>query len=203
MKVVDDMIQKIVDTLIDKQLKNHAMTDEDEKIYRYGYVLLCEVVLNLVIALAIGIVFSKTKAVMFFLGAYIPLRSFCGGWHADKIWKCTVISNVILLVQVYSIENILKYLSIRGMLVIFFLNMVCVFLAAPVETEMKKISQDEKQIYRRKIKLILVLHLITMIITTLFGVNEFVFSMMFVYIIQNTMLLLEIVKQGKCYFRIK
>ena len=193
------MVQKIVDALVNKQSQKHVMTYEEEKIYRYGYVLLCEVILNLVIALAIGIVFSKTKAIMFFLGMYIPLRSFCGGWHADKIWKCTVISNVILLLQVYGIENIINYLSIRWMLVIFFLNMVCVFFIAPVETEMKKISQDEKQIYKGIIKFILAFHVIIVMITVLFDVNEFVFSMMFVYIIQNVMLLMEIVKQRKCY----
>lgn len=195
------MVQKIVDALVNKQSQNYVMTDEDEKIYRYGYILLCEVFLNLVIALAIGIAFSKTKEVIFFLGMYIPLRSFCGGWHADKIWKCTAISNVILMLQVYSIENIKMYLSMSGMLLIFFFNMVCVYFISPVDTEMKKISQDEKKIYKRKIKLILVLHMIIAIITVLSDANEFVFSLMFVYIIQNVMLLMEIIKHRKCYFR--
>lgn len=194
------MVQKIVDALVNKQSQNYVMTDEDEKIYRYGYVLLCEVFLNLVIALAIGIVFSKTKEVIFFLGMYIPLRSFCGGWHADKIWKCTVISNVILLLQVYGIENIKMYLSMSGMLLIFFFNMVCVYFISPVDTEMKKISQDEKKTYKRKIKSILVFHVIIAIITVLSDAGAFVFSLMFVYIIQNVMLLMEIIKHRKCYF---
>ena len=196
-----DMVQKIVDALVNKQSQNEIITDEDEQIYRYGYILLCEVFLNLVIALAIGIAFSKTKEVIFFLGMYIPLRSFCGGWHADKIWKCTVISNVILMLQVYSIENIKMYLSMSGMLLIFFFNMVCVYFISPVDTEMKRISQDEKKTYKRKIKLILVFHMIIAIITVLSDADEFVFSLMFVYIIQNVMLLMEIIKHRKCYFR--
>ena len=70
---------------------------------------------------------------------------------------------------------------------------------APVETEMKKINHKEKQIYRRRIKLILALHLITMIIITIANIIEFVFSMMFLYVVQNIMLLLEIVKiRKKC-----
>ena len=195
------MVQKIVDALVNKQSQNYVMTDEDEKIYRYGYVLLCEVVLNLVIALAIGIVFSKTKEVIFFLGMYIPLRSFCGGWHADKIWKCTVISNVILLLQVYGIENIKMYLSMNGMLLIFFFNIICVCFISPVDTEMKKISQDEKKTYKRKIKFILIFHVIIAIITVLSDADEFTFGLMFVYIMQNVMLLMEIIKHKKCYFR--
>lgn len=189
------MIQKIVDALVNKQSQNYAMTDEDEKVYRYGYILLCEVILNFVIALIVGIVFSKIKMVFFFLGVYIPLRSFCGGWHADKIWKCTIISNVILLLQVYGLENLINHLSIRMMLLIFFLNMICIFLIAPVETGMKKINYEEKLTYRRKIKLILALHLIVMLIILLVDINEYMFSMMFVYLIQTIMLMLEIVKQ--------
>ena len=188
------MIQMIVDALVNKQLQDHQMTDEDEKIYRYGYILLCEVVLNLVIALAIGIVFSKFKIIMFFLGMYIPLRSFCGGWHADKIWKCTVISNAILLLHVYCLENLLSGLSTRAMLLIFFLNMICIFFVAPVETEMKEISYEEKYIYKRKIRIIFGVHLIIIFIITLSNAYEFVFSLMFAYIIQNTMLWLEVVK---------
>lgn len=170
------------------------MTDEDEKIYRYGYVLLCEVFLNIIIALAIGIVFSRTKELIFFLSMYIPLRSFCGGWHANKIWKCTVISNAILLLQVYGLEKLLSHLSIGTMLLMFFLNMICIFFIAPVETEMKRISHQEKHIYRRKIKLIFILHLIIMLILTLGSVYELIYSMMFVYIIQNIMLLLQLIK---------
>lgn len=190
------MIQTIVEALINKQSQHYIITDEDEKIYRYGYILLCEVFLNLVIALAIGIVFSKTKAVIFFLGMYIPLRSFCGGWHANKIWKCTIISNAILLLQVYGLEKLLNYLSIRVMVLIFLLNIICIFLGAPVETEMKKIDCQEKQIYRRRIKLIFALHIIIMLIFTLGNANEFIFSLMFVYIVQSTMLLLQIAKQA-------
>ena len=77
--------------------------------------------------------------------------------------------------------------------------MICIFFMAPVETEMKKINHKEKQIYRRRIKLILALHLITMIIITIANIIEFVFSMMFLYVVQNIMLLLEIVKiRKKC-----
>lgn len=188
------MIQKIVDVLVNKQSKNQVMTDEDEKIYRYGYVLLCEVFLNIIIALAIGIVFSRTKELIFFLSMYIPLRSFCGGWHANKIWKCTVISNAILLLQVYGLEKLLSHLSIGTMLLMFFLNIICIFFIAPVETEMKRISHQEKHIYRRKIKLIFILHLIIMLILTLGSVYELIYSMMFVYIIQNIMLLLQLIK---------
>ncbi|MDD6057092.1 MAG: accessory gene regulator B family protein [Clostridiales bacterium] len=193
------MIQKIVDTLIERQSQNYEMTDDDEQIYRYGYILLCEVILNLIIALIVGVVFSKVKEVLFFLGVYIPLRSFCGGWHADRIWKCTLISNGILLLQIYAIGNIIKYLRSSVMFAIFFFNMLYIFLVAPVEIKEKQINWDEKRIYRKKIKLILAINLLIMVFVVLFDVREFVFTMMFIYIIQSIMLVLEIMKQKRLY----
>ena len=41
-----EMIQTIFYALVNKQLQNEIVTSEDEKIYRYGYILLCEVILN-------------------------------------------------------------------------------------------------------------------------------------------------------------
>ncbi len=186
-----------MDTFINIQGENDAMTDTDKKIYRYGYILLFEVLLNLMIALGIGIFFSKMQAVLFFLGAYIPLRSFCGGWHADEIWKCTIISNVILLLQIFCIENIIEYLSIAQMMAIYFFNIFFILLMAPVETESKKISQDERQHYKRKIKFFIGIHLMIMVMLIRWGVKEYIFSMMFVYFVQNMMLLMEMVKKSK------
>ena len=105
------MIQRIVDVLLSKQSQNHILTEEDEKIYRYGYTLLCEVFLNFIIALIIGIVFSRIKEVIFFLCMYIPLRSFCGGWHANEIVIMLIIrffnihELIFSLMFVYIIQN--------------------------------------------------------------------------------------------------
>ena len=194
-RMVDNMIQRIVDIIIEKQLKNQSMTAEDEKIYRYGYVLLFEVILNFFIALIIGIAFKEIRAVLFFLCTYIPLRSFCGGWHADKIWKCTVTSNIILLLQVYGIKNILEYLSNSGMLIGLVISILCILRLAPVETEMKRISKSERTVYKKKICYIILIHLIVMIIMIKLNWKELIFSMLYVYIIQNIMLLVEKLKK--------
>lgn len=185
------MIKRIVDILIRKQSESCIIKEAEDEIYRYGYILLFEVALNLVIALVIGIVFSKIKDVFFFLLMYIPLRSYCGGWHADKIWKCTIISNVILILQVCVVDNISVIFSIKYMWIIFLINMFIVFLWSPLETKMKRITQEEKIILKRKIKIILIIHIFIMIVLTIKSSNKMMFSMMYVYIIQNMMLIME------------
>ena len=76
-------------------------------------------------------------------------------------------------------------------------NIFFILLMAPVETESKKISQDERQHYKRKIKFFIGIHLMIMVMLIRWGVKEYIFSMMFVYFVQNMMLLMEMVKKSK------
>lgn len=194
MGVIKGMIQKIVDTFVDRQLENNAILAEDKEIYRYGYILLIEVILNLLIALIIGLFSGEIWNILFFLCTYIPLRSFCGGWHAAKLWKCTVISSIIILVQVYVIKEIFRDVSLILLFLYFLLNMLLVFLIAPVDTKAKRISNDERRIYKAKINRILMVHLIIAVLMAKFEFREFLLSIMYVYTIQSVMLLLEIVR---------
>lgn len=188
------MIEKLVDLMINKQLKDKTLILEDEKIYRYGYILLCEVILNSIIAFSIGLIFNDLKIVVFFLLMYIPLRSFCGGWHADKIWKCTIISNIIILLQILGKRLILHNMTIGMLIGFYLLCLLCILFIAPVETAAKKIDKNERCLYRTKIYWITFVQTVILIILALFDVKEFVFSLTCVYVVQNIMLLLELIK---------
>ena len=102
------MIHKITDQMVENQVQKQMINSEEINIYRYGYILVFEVVSNIILALVMGIILRKMDIILFFLFLYIPLRSFCGGWHADKIWKCTLVSNFILLLEVLCVEYIVK-----------------------------------------------------------------------------------------------
>lgn len=189
------MIEKLVDLIINKQLKDKILTSEDEKIYRYGYILLFEVFLNTVIAFTIGIIFSELNIVMFFFLMYVPLRSFCGGWHADKIWKCTIISNVIIALQLLGKRFILHHMTTETLIGFYVICLLCILFIAPLDTVAKKIDKNERHLYKIRIRWIATVQTFIFIIFILFDVNEFAFSLMSVYVVQNIMLLLELTKK--------
>lgn len=188
------MIQKIVDTIINKQMKDETLTAEDEKIYRYGYILLCEVFLNVMIAIIIGIMSKKLKIIIFFLFMYIPLRSFCGGWHSNKMWKCTIISNIILLLQILGEKLILQNMTIGMLTGLFALCLLSILTMAPIETAAKKINENERRIYRTNIYCIILVQMVTFAILALLNAKGFIFSLVYVYVVQNVMLVLELIK---------
>lgn len=71
--------------------------------------------------------------------------------------------------------------------------MFIVFLWSSIETKMKRITQEEKIISKRKI--ILLIHIFIMVVLTIKSSNKMICNMicnmMYVYIIQNMMLIME------------
>lgn len=78
------MILRVVDFILDRQLKNGMISGEDTSVYRYGYTLVLEVMINIIIAIIIGLISGELVSVALFMVMFIPLRSYCGGYHASK-----------------------------------------------------------------------------------------------------------------------
>lgn len=71
------------------------MREDEVAIYQYGYYLLFEIALNLSLGLICGILLHAVNKVFLFWIIYIPLRKYCGGWHASRDWVCTIISTIV------------------------------------------------------------------------------------------------------------
>lgn len=185
------MIEKFVEKIISKQLEENTISAEDINIYRYGYILVCEVFVNIITAAIIAGISGEWLLVTLFLVMYIPLRSFCGGWHADKFWKCTIYSNVIIVIMLMSKETVIDINNVLLFLGAFIICSICILCLAPMDTVTKPISEDEKKIYSKKIRIIMLLHFIIYIMMIVIAYNEIVYLITFSYITQVIMLLIE------------
>lgn len=185
------MIEKLVDKIIDKQLEENAISKEDANIYRYGYILVCEVLINIIVAALIGAISGDWLLIIIFLIIYIPLRSFCGGWHADKLWKCTIYSNLIIVLMIVSSEYVVETFAGIDLFVLFIICLLLVLCWAPVETKSKPISIDEGKVYKKKIKVIAAIHATIFIIMMLKNWNMIMYVISFSYLTQVLMLVLE------------
>lgn len=185
------MIQKIIDRIIEKQVQNRTIAFEEINIYKYGYILMFEVVVNVLLALMIGMIFNSLGVVLFFLGMYIPLRSFCGGWHADTLCKCTFISNFILLIEILCVRSVAQHINIFVLLFMFLVSVMLIIYMAPVETSTKKISKEEGIRYKKKIRIIILVQITIMTLLIMLELKNYVFVVTYVYIVQGILLLLE------------
>lgn len=143
------MIKRAVTRLVNTQIRLGTIQESDRNVYEYGYQLMIEAFINVVISLLLGAVLGCFKEVVFFLIVFMPLRSFCGGYHAAKTWQCTVLSNlVVLLVIVVSkvslLAGIITSVYILGDIVIG--GMIVLF--APVDNENRRLGEKERRRYK-------------------------------------------------------
>ena len=100
------MIEKLTNHIVDCQIASGKIKEEEGSVYRYGYTLFFEKLINIAIALIICLITGKWLAVGLFLLAVIPFRSFAGGWHAKEFWQCAILSNLMIVIMLICIEKL-------------------------------------------------------------------------------------------------
>lgn len=143
------MAEKLARRMVQWQLSRSFLEEKDRSLYEYAYRLLFGQTLNVLIACLAAWAFHAGWFVAAFLSAYIPLRSFAGGHHADSDGLCTLFSTLILCgvcllfrilpdgawrLSGWGIEGLTAFLILRS---------------APVESPSKPLRDGEKRVFKR------------------------------------------------------
>lgn len=142
------MFDKLSDTLTDSLISNNTIKADDREIYHYGIQQGMILILNTVTTLFIGIISGMIWQSIVFMFAYIPLRSYAGGFHAKTSVRCyfssIVLMTVVLLVMRYVAFSMLIY----GILM--FISSIVILLLAPIENHNKPLDEIERKVYRKR-----------------------------------------------------
>ncbi|MGL5327978.1 MAG: accessory gene regulator ArgB-like protein [Peptostreptococcaceae bacterium] len=128
-------------------VNNEIIEKEDFEIYRYGFEVLIYFIVNILVALFIGVIFDRVIHTIIFLSCYCTLRQFTGGYHARNYTECTLTFTVIYIITNFIANSIdiekYKYLLILVMIICTFI----IYKLAPLEHRNKPLNQKEKQNY--------------------------------------------------------
>lgn len=180
------MISKITSAIVETQIKAGFLQDEDRGIYQYGYTLVLETLLNILVGIVIGLVFKAIDTIMIFWLLYIPLRIFCGGWHAEKSWQCLIASNTILVFVIKAETMMIPEISPWFVVLLEILLALVLMILAPVPTKHKPIATKEKSRFKRNCIVILVIEL---------SVSLFVYRVRNIIMIAYSVLLISLIMQ--------
>lgn len=132
--------------------QQNKFAPEDKEVYRYGIQQGLSLALNILTTIIIGVFCGMVYPSILFLVCYMPLRSFCGGYHAKTHLRCYIYSVImitsILLVAKYATFNIILYE------VLVLISLIIILLLAPVEDENKKLDCVEKRVFRKRAHII-------------------------------------------------
>lgn len=158
-------------------VKSKVVEAEDAEIYIYGINQILTSVLNVSSALVIGLIFDVFTEVAVFMAAYIPLRSFAGGYHAKTPLRCYVFSVIMLIV----VSIGLKYLHIADLVyyAVLVAATLVVLVLSPVEDMNKPLDEIEHKIYKKRAIFIAAMEILIGLAFKLAGLNDLFVAVVF------------------------
>lgn len=148
------MIHTIAESIIHFTIKNSPNSEKDKlhwEICLYGVEVFLSTVLNCIIVLLCGLAWGMVGESLLFLLAFIPLRIYSGGYHADTYFKCNTIFAILVFFcfTLFRLSDFVKN-SIAFAICIVIIQALLCLLYAPIEHENKKLTQKQKKMYKRR-----------------------------------------------------
>lgn len=151
---------------------------EDIDACRYGLDMFILSALEISSILIIAAFVGNFFETVFLFAAFIPLRVYAGGYHADTKIKC-----YLILLGVYGvftmIMNILShelYLTINMSVAIF--SLIVVLIVAPIIHKNKTVNDIERKYYRKfSISICLIETTIILLLTAIFPKSPYIVSL--------------------------
>lgn len=192
------MFERTVQKLVDGQIEKGALKEEDRNIYKYGYQVMIEFFINVIVSIAIAVLFQAYEIVIVFTIAYLLIRGYAGGYHARTSLGCFCLSaciliSVIVIVQFIDAVNPARWLLLVPEVIVT----PFILWLAPVPVESRPVSDNERVHFRKKVWQIYCIELTTALIMLYFGLTTYAMSVLAVHTVLFVIIMLQIVKNQK------
>lgn len=129
---------------------NKIIEAEDSEVYAYGIELLLSTIFNLAIAIIIALISNEFIPCFINLSAFVTIRMYAGGYHADTHWGCMLTLVCVLSIFILIIKTIgITTMSILSP-ILWILSAFILYRFAPVEHPNKPILEKKKMKLRKK-----------------------------------------------------
>lgn len=129
---------------------NKIIEAEDSEVYAYGIELLLSTIFNLIIAIIIALISNEFIPCVINLTAFVTIRMYAGGYHADTHWGCMLTLACVLIIFILIIKTISLTVMMISIPIMWILSAIIIFIFSPVEHPNKPISDKKKLKLRKK-----------------------------------------------------
>lgn len=159
------MINNLSVRIANKLVSNKTISKNDYELYIYGLFMLISQLMYLIITIIFGLIFSCIFESIIFYISFQCIRKFAGGYHASTELKCEILTTLSILVCTAIIHLSLIYNFQTLLLIISGFASLFIFIMCPIDTYEKPLSEKEFK-YFRKISIIILFAIITIITIT-------------------------------------
>lgn len=152
--------------------ENGNIQEKYVELYKVAMESALAMVINIVTTLTIGYLLGMWWHSVILFAAFIPLRSYAGGYHARGYVSCYLESCTLLTAMLFMIKNVLqKEEMIWGTWLLFAVAIAVIFWLAPLADENKPISEKETVVFKRRTRRILLLEGVLSLLLGIRGID--------------------------------
>jgi accessory gene regulator B len=137
------MIHEQASKLTAMMVSRNIITDELREVYTYGLELIVSALINILLIAIISIFLQRYYDWLLFLCAFIPLRMFAGGYHANSHFKCIIVGSIGFLLFLAISRLQINWTII--ILVTAVLSLLAILLFSPTEAHNKKLKENQRK----------------------------------------------------------
>lgn len=138
------MIKYLSENITNYFYTNEIISKEEKEIYVYGLHLIFSSVIGIAIILALGVLLNNLVNTVLFLSAFISVRMYSGGYHANSYIKCNMTLITIYLITMAAVNFIPREIIGTSSAVLIALTIYIISKYAPVDNENKKLTKKQK-----------------------------------------------------------
>lgn len=153
------------------------------------------IAVNLVTALLLGYLWDMWWHCVVFLAAFVPLRSYAGGYHAKGYVNCYLGSCIFLSAILFFLKHfILEGRMLTWIWQLFLVSVAVVALWAPLADENKPISDKEAVVFRHRSRIVLFMEVVLTGVFTWFKI-DYRYAIMAAVTVSAMALVLHIIRE--------
>lgn len=142
-----------VSEVLRKLTEKGDISEDENELYEYAIMCLFSICAPFVIAFLIGLLMGKVIESVIFIIPFVLIRKFAGGYHAKNALLCMIESIIVLYVFIY-LSGIIHY---RIALLLGILSTLELGCFSPIDSDNRRLDDNEKKICKRITLIILAL----------------------------------------------
>ena len=154
---------------VDHQIRKNRIDPSEAEVYEYGYRLLIEKICALILTFVIAVLFHAWLEIIIFCIAFIPVRTFAGGYHAKHSLCCMVLSAGVLIFNILIGRWLLTIVFASYALLLEAILFPVIVWMAPVENSNRRISESERRYFKRVVLVLYVVEVLAEFVLLVLG----------------------------------
>lgn len=165
----------------------------DKDVFDYGYTILKNYFIIFIISMFFSLIFQTLIETLFFFFSFVWLRRYLGDFHFNNSFCCNFFSLLLIILVPISIKYFLT-IDWISLIIICALSLTLFLIIGPLDHPNKKITKNEKTVFKKKGFIIEIFFLIILLICKFFNFNIIVNSICMSFICSSISQVIALIK---------